>query len=99
MSERKWSIGHQPIERGDTEPTYEEIVGTNWYEAASRLQSMLNDWAAKDDSAWDGYGVSSVDDAVALWEAQPPVFDKDASYDLLGMNGTVRRFYLTGERS
>lgn len=101
---RTYTVGHQPTTTGarDREPGYEEVVGTNWFEAAQRLDTLMRDWSREDDIGRtlpdESPDVASTTERVdtALREA-PPVFPADARYEIRTPESLVRVFYLLSE--
>jgi hypothetical protein len=102
---RTYTVGHQPTSRGsrDIEPAHEEIVGTNWFEAAQRLDTLMRDWANDDDKArarrepFREVTWTSAERVDTKLRELPPVYPHDARYEITTPDSLVRVFYLTSE--
>lgn len=98
IDRRTWSIGYQ-VTAGPAvfQPAHEETVGPNWYEAVDRLHALVSEWARNSDSGLPDLRPAVWDQFTAAWEANPPSYPHDASFELTGPEGVEIRFYLTGE--
>lgn len=102
---RTYTVGHQPTTTGarDQEPGFEEVVGTNWFEAAQRLDTMMRNWANDDDKARERREPfreitwTSGERVDTRLRELPPVFPHDARYEITTPDSVVRVFYLSGE--